>query len=118
VARYEFIAVYILASGRNGTLYIGVTSNLEVRIREHKLEVLEGFSKRYGCKRLVWFERHASMAEAIQREKSLKRYLRKWKLELIELENPEWRDLSEDWTTRCERSACWVLGSPLRSARG
>jgi len=98
VSRYDFIAVYILASGRNGTLYIGVTSELPVRIRQHKLEVIEGFTQRYGCKRLVWFERHASMAEAIRRERVLKHWLRKWKLALIEAENPEWRDLSDGWS--------------------
>jgi putative endonuclease len=97
VSRYGFIAVYIVASGRNGTLYIGVTSDLGLRIRQHRLGLIAGFTKRYGCTRLVWFEQHATMAEAIQREKNLKRYLRKWKLALIEAENPEWRDLAEAW---------------------
>ena len=63
----------------------------------HKLGTFDGFTKKYGCKVLVWFERHETMAEATQREKNLKRYLRKWKLALIEAENPEWRDLSEGW---------------------
>jgi putative endonuclease len=97
VSRYAFIAVYIVASGRNGTLYIGVTSNLSDRVWQHKRGVIPGFTARYDCKRLVWFERHESMAAAIAREKNLKRYLRKWKLALIEAENPDWRDLSEGW---------------------
>ena len=97
MSRYAFIAVYIVASGRNGTLYVGVTSDLGVRIRQHKLGTFDGFTKKHGCKVLVWFERHESMAEAIQREKNIKHYLRKWKLALIEGENPEWRDLSADW---------------------
>lgn len=95
--RYPFIAVYIIASGRNGTLYIGVTSNLWARVWEHKNGKFDGFASKYGCTRLVWFERHHFMPPAIQREKSLKRYERKWKLDLIEAENAEWRDLSHDW---------------------
>jgi len=95
--RYPFIAVYITASGRNGTLYIGVTSNLWARVWEHKNGKYKGFAAKYGCTRLVWFERHPFMKAAIQREKSLKRYERKWKLDLIEAENPDWRDLSEGW---------------------
>jgi putative endonuclease len=91
------IAVYIMASGRNGTLYIGVTSELVARVQQHKLGLIEGFTERYGCKCLVWFERHDDMASAIRREKSLKRWLRQWKIDLIERENPRWRDLSEDW---------------------
>ena len=89
--------VYILASSRNGTLYIGVTSDLELRYFEHRDGLVEGFTRRYGCKLLVWFERHAPMAGAIQREKNLKHWPRKWKLALIEGENPEWRDLGGDW---------------------
>ena len=91
------IAVYILASGRNGTLYVGVTSNLNARLWEHKQGALDGFSKRYGCKRLVWYELHADRPSAIRREKNIKRYLRRWKLKLIEDSNPEWRDLSSGW---------------------
>jgi putative endonuclease len=97
MARRTFIAVYIMASGRNGTLYIGVTSELVLRVQEHKSGQIEGFTKRYGCKYLVWYEPHEDMASAIQREKSLKRWLRQWKLDLIERENPDWRDLSEEW---------------------
>ena len=92
-----FIAVYILASGRNGTLYTGVTSNLSDRVLQHKHGTFEGFSKTYGCKRLVWYEAHPTMLEAIRREKQIKRWKRDWKLQLIEAENSEWRDLSGPW---------------------
>jgi putative endonuclease len=85
--------VYILASMRNGTLYIGVTSELVKRIWEHKNDMVEGFTKRYHVHRLVWYELHESMESAIIREKRLKDWKRKWKLELIERSNPKWRDL-------------------------
>ena len=85
--------VYILASKRNGTLYIGVTSDLLKRIWEHKNNRVEGFTKRYGVDQLVWHELHESMEPAIQREKRLKEWKRKWKLELIERSNPNWQDL-------------------------
>ena len=85
--------VYILASQRNGTLYIGVTSDLMKRIWEHKNDVVEGFTKEYGVHRLVFFEQHATMEEAIAREKRLKEWKREWKLNLIEESNPEWNDL-------------------------
>ncbi len=97
VARFASIAVYIVASGRNGTLYIGVTSELQRRIGEHKTGAYPGFSKTYGCTRLVWYEPHGDMRAAIQREKNLKRWNRSWKLKLIEDLNPDWRDLSEGW---------------------
>jgi len=87
------LAVYILASKRNGTLYIGVTSFLAKRIWEHKSNMLEGFTKRYGIHRLVWYELHESMESAIEREKRLKEWRRSWKLELIQTTNPDWRDL-------------------------
>jgi putative endonuclease len=86
-------AVYILASKRNGTLYIGVTSNLIQRIWEHKHDLIEGFSKRYGIHNLVWYELHENMESAILREKMLKEWKRAWKLELIEGSNPNWNDL-------------------------
>jgi len=86
-------AVYILASKRNGTLYIGVTSDLVKRIWEHKNNRVEGFTKRYNVHRLVWYELHDSMESAITREKRLKNWKRKWKLELIESSNPKWQDL-------------------------
>ena len=86
-------AVYILASKRNGTLYIGVTSGLVKRIWEHKNGVVEGFTKRYNVHQLVWYELHESMKSAINREKRLKEWKRKWKLKLIESSNPNWQDL-------------------------
>ncbi|MGF0521899.1 GIY-YIG nuclease family protein [Agrobacterium pusense] len=89
--------VYIVASGRHGTLYIGVTSNLEQRIYEHREGLTKGFTSRYGCARLVWYEEHMSIGTAIQREKSLKRWYRDWKIKLIEDFNPQWRDLYEEF---------------------
>jgi len=83
-------AVYIL---RNGTLYIGVTSDLPARVWQHKNNLVEGFTKKYGVHRLVYFEMHDDMSEAIQREKRLKKWRRQWKIELIEKTNPQWRDL-------------------------
>ena len=88
-------AVYILASKRNGTLYIGVTSDLPKRAWEHKNDVVEGFTKRYSVHRLVYYELHADMESAIRREKHMKKWNRAWKLEPIEKENPDWRDLRE-----------------------
>ena len=88
--------VYILASDKNGTLYVGVTSDLVKRIWEHKNDFVEGFTKRYGVHALVWYEEHQSIGDAIQREKNIKRWLREWKLDLIEEFNPTWRDLYED----------------------
>jgi len=88
-------AVYILASKRNGTLYIGVTSNLQKRAWEHKNNLVEGFTKRYGVHRLVYYELHIDMAAAITREKQMKKWNRAWKLQLIERQNPDWRDLWE-----------------------
>lgn len=86
-------AVYLLASQRNGTLYIGVTSNLIQRIWQHREGLAEGFTKKYGVKTLVWYEQHATMESAIAREKALKKWNRAWKLKLIEETNPQWRDL-------------------------
>ena len=76
--------VYILASARNGTLYVGVTSDLLKRVWEHKNDIVEGFTKRYAVHKLVWFEKHETMENAIVREKAIKEWKRKWKLELIE----------------------------------
>ena len=89
--------VYLLASGFHGTLYTGVTSTLVGRIWQHREEVTGGFTKRYGVKRLVWFEVDETMESAIRREKSIKRWRRQWKIELVEKENPTWRDLAEDF---------------------
>ena len=86
-------AVYILASERNGTLYVGVTSDLIKRIWEHKNDLGDGFTKNYGVHRLVWYELYETMERAIMREKKLKKWRRAWKLELIEKMNPEWTDL-------------------------
>ena len=88
--------VYILASKRNGTLYLGVTSNLVQRIWQHKNDLVEGFTKRYGVHTLVWFEGHESMESAIARENAIKEWKRVWKVELIEKDNPTWRDLYDE----------------------
>lgn len=85
--------VYMLASKKNGTLYIGVTSDLVRRIYEHKTGIMKGFTHKYGVHILVWFEHHGDIVEAIGREKKLKKYNRKEKLALIETTNPEWKDL-------------------------
>ncbi len=86
-------AVYILASDRNGTLYIGVTSDLLKRVNEHRNDAVDGFTKKYEVHRLVYYELHGDMLSAITREKQLKKWNRAWKLELIETQNPDWRDL-------------------------
>ncbi|OAI00421.1 hypothetical protein A1353_01630 [Methylomonas methanica] len=85
--------VYLLASKKNGTLYIGVTSNLVQRIWQHREGLAEGFTKKYNVKTLVWYEQHATMESAITREKALKKWNRAWKLDLIEKTNPQWHDL-------------------------
>ena len=84
--------VYLLASRRNGTLYVGVTSDLVKRVWQHKNDLVEGFTKRYGVHTLVWYEVHESMESAIRRERAIKEWKRAWKLALIEKENPTWRD--------------------------
>jgi putative endonuclease len=89
-------AVYILASKQNGTLYVGVTSNLQKRAWEHKNDLVEGFTKRYGVHRLVFYELHEDIVSAIRREKQMKKWKRAWKLELIERQNPMWNDLWEE----------------------
>jgi putative endonuclease len=89
-------AVYIVASRRNGTLYTGVTSDLPRRGFEHREGTIPGFTKRYGCKMLVWYELHDTMAAAIAREKQIKGGPRRKKLALIEAMNPHWRDLFDD----------------------
>jgi putative endonuclease len=85
--------IYILASKKNGTLYIGVTSNLLKRIYEHKNNIVEGFTKKYSVHLLVYYEIFDQIEDAISREKTLKTWHRKWKLELIESKNPDWNDL-------------------------
>ena len=89
-------AVYIVANKRNGAIYTGVTSDLPKRTWEHREGVVEGFTKRYGCKLLVWYELHSTMEYAIAREKQVKAGSRKKKLALIEAQNPQWRDLFAD----------------------
>lgn len=85
--------VYTLANRRRGTLYTGVTSNLLARVAQHKTKVADGFTRRYGIDKLVWYEMHDSMTSAIAREKAIKEWQRVWKIELIENTNAEWRDL-------------------------
>ena len=89
-------AVYLLASERNGTLYVGVTSDLVKRIYEHKHDLADGFTKKYGIKMLVWFEMTNNISVAITREKQIKKWNRLWKLRLVDQSNPEWRDLYSD----------------------
>jgi putative endonuclease len=88
---------YVLASRRYGTLYTGVTSNVMLRIYEHKEQVFKGFATEKNTKILVWFEQHGTMETAIQREKRIKKWNRQWKINLIEANNPAWRDLSVDF---------------------
>jgi putative endonuclease len=87
--------VYILCNKRNGTLYTGVTSDLIKRIYEHKNNMVDGFTDKYNVHHLVWYENHMTAESAITREKQIKKWNRKWKLELIDRNNPEWKDLYE-----------------------
>jgi len=88
--------VYILASQRNGTLYVGVTNDLLRRVSEHRQGLIAGFTAKYGVKSLIWYEHHRDIEQAILREKRIKRWRRAWKLALIERENPQWLDLWEN----------------------
>lgn len=88
--------VYILASGQNGTIYVGVTSDLRRRLDEHRTHAAKGFTDKYNITRLVWYEQHDDIESAITREKQLKSWRREWKLKLIEDINPEWNDLAEE----------------------
>jgi putative endonuclease len=90
--------VYILASRRNGTLYVGMTDDLLRRVEQHRIGVIPGFTKRYGVKTLVWYEAHESRAAALLRERQIKKWNRTWKLEAIERDNPAWRDLGLELT--------------------
>ncbi len=94
---YYVYYVYILASKRNGTLYIGVTNDLQRRLYEHKAGLIDGFTKKYGVDMLVHFEETNDIHVAIQREKQLKKWNRAWKIRLIEETNPGWKDLSLEW---------------------
>jgi putative endonuclease len=89
-------SVYIMASHRHGTLYVGVTTDLPGRVWQHKTGSVKGFTSRYKVNILVWFEMHTDITEAIRREKQIKKWLRAWKIELIEGDNPSWRDLTGD----------------------
>ncbi|MGL4541906.1 MAG: GIY-YIG nuclease family protein [Polymorphobacter sp.] len=86
--------VYLLASRKQGTLYIGVTSDLLRRVQQHRASVFAGFTAEYGVKRLVWYEQHAAIEAAIAREKAIKKWNRSWKIALLERENPDWDDLA------------------------
>ncbi|HLE32615.1 MAG TPA: GIY-YIG nuclease family protein [Bacteroidota bacterium] len=89
--------VYIMASMANATIYVGVTNSLERRVQEHKEKLIRGFTQRYNCVKLVYFEEFGDIAEAIMREKELKGWRRSKKVALIEKMSPDWRDLSQDW---------------------
>ena len=104
MTREHVYFVYILASGCNGTLYVGVTNDLISRVYEHREGLVPGFTKRYGVKLLVYFEEHSDINEAILREKRVKRWRRKWKLALIETQNPQWRDLWPELTGQAQPS--------------
>ncbi len=88
--------VYFLASRKNGTLYVGVTSNLTLRVEQHKQGTASAFTRRYGVNRLVYFEEHELITDAIQRESNIKHWPRAWKVHLIESVNPSWNDLTEE----------------------
>ncbi|MBV9784712.1 MAG: GIY-YIG nuclease family protein [Acidisphaera sp.] len=103
--------VYILASKRNGTLYVGVTSDLVRRVWEHKSSDIAGFTKKYGIKLLVYAEVHMSMPEAIVREKQIKKWRREWKVALIQCENLEWRDLYGEMTGRQQQMDSRLRGN-------
>ena len=90
--------VYILASRRNGTLYVGMTDDLVRRVWEHRIGTVPGFTRKYGVKMLVWYEQHETREMAFQRERQIKRWNRAWKLQLIERFNPTWKDLAVDLT--------------------
>jgi putative endonuclease len=96
VKRNRQYFVYIITNKPDGVLYVGMTNNLHRRISEHKLKQVEGFSKKYNLDRLVWFEQTENVHSAIAREKKLKNFHRQWKVDLIEKDNPGWRDLSTD----------------------
>ena len=88
--------VYIMASKKNGTLYLGMTSDLIKRVWQHKHDEIDGFTKKYGVHKLVWYEETTDVRDAIRREKQIKKWRRQWKINLIEKENPEWKDLYEE----------------------
>lgn len=95
--REQIDYVYIMASGKNGTLYIGVTSDIVTRVSQHKQGTYDGFTKKYKVDKLVYYETHGSIVNAIKKEKQMKKWNREWKIRLIEEKNAEWRDLYEDF---------------------
>ncbi len=93
----KYYYVYIMTNRKRGVLYTGITNNLERRVREHKEKVNSGFASKYHCTKLVYYDSSADVRGAIEREKQIKGWLRSKKIALIESENPEWRDLCEEW---------------------
>ena len=107
MTREHNYSVYILASKPYGTLYTGVTNDLIRRVFEHKNDVIPGFTSQYTVHKLVYYERHGGIAEAIKREKRIKRWHREWKIQLIEKDNPRWVDLSTELMARNRRETRW-----------
>jgi putative endonuclease len=95
--RQKHFCVYIMASKPWGTLYVGMTSELMLRLFQHREGLIEGFTKKYGVKHLVYYEEHATAWDAIRREKRIKKWPRAWKINLIRTDNPDWNDLAADW---------------------
>jgi putative endonuclease len=108
--------VYLLASKRYGTLYLGVTNDIIRRASEHRQSLIPGFSATYGVTRLVWFEPHTDIRDAIAREKDIKKWRRQWKINLIEKDNPDWLDLFLELTAPSLISSGGLMGSGLRFA--
>jgi putative endonuclease len=106
--------VYILASQRNGTLYIGLTGNLAKRVYEHKIGLVEGFTSKYKVHRLVYYETYSNIYDAIAREKRMKKWKRQWKIQLIEETNPQWQDLSREMLDGVDSRFC---GNDSETAR-
>lgn len=96
MARFDFIATYIMANRKNGAIYTGCSSDLPLRVGQHKEGVGSKFTSAYGCSKLVWYERFDEMQFAVRREKQIKRWPRQWKINLIEATNPVWEDLSRE----------------------
>jgi putative endonuclease len=101
VVKSDCYFVYILASKKNGTLYIGVTNNLLNRIHQHNTKQVKGFTEKYSVNHLVYFEQYRNIGDAINREKQMKRWKRQWKINLIKKDNPQWNDLSEKLSESC-----------------
>ncbi|MDJ0922338.1 MAG: GIY-YIG nuclease family protein [Henriciella sp.] len=96
MARFDFIATYIMANRKNGAVYTGSASDLPARVGQHKQGVGSKFTTKYNCIKLVWYEQFEAMTEAVRREKQIKRWDRQWKIELIEADNPQWLDRSRE----------------------